>query len=102
VVVVANASDTFGLATTSAERVRGFGYVNVIRSDGLQELPTTVLYFVAGFENEANRLAQQLEIPPQIVQPRPEGQLVEGNADAELLVILGNNWREVTNLDSPQ
>jgi len=88
VVVVANASDTFGLATTSAERVRGFGYVNVIRSDG--------------FENEANRLAQQLEIPPQIVQPRPEGQLVEGNADAELLVILGNNWREVTNLDSPQ
>ena len=101
VVVVANASDTFGLATESSERVRELGYVFVIRTDGLRELSETALYFVEGFENEAYRLARQLGMPSRLVEPRPEGALVEGNAPAELLLMLGNDWREVTNLDTP-
>jgi len=79
--------------------VRELGYVFVIRTDGLREVPETMLYFVEGFENEAHRLAVQLGVPGRLVQPRPEGALVEGNAAAELLLMLGNDWRDMTNLD---
>lgn len=100
VVVVANASDTFGLATLSADRIRDFGYVFVIRSDGLQELENTAIYFAEGFQGEARRLAGQIGVPLRLVDPLPEGPLYEGDIDAEVVVMLGNDWPDVTNLDS--
>lgn len=100
VVVVANASDTFGLATRSADQIREFGYEFVVNTDGLGELPDTAIYFAEGYELEARRLADQIGAPRRLVAPRPTEPLHEGEIESEVLLMLGNDWREVTELDA--
>ena len=100
VVVVANASDTLGLASRTSAQLRELGYVDVSHTDGLRELPETTIYFAEGFEGEARRLARQIGVPLRLVEPRPDGPLYKGNVESQLLVMLGNDWSEVTNLNS--
>jgi hypothetical protein len=99
-VVVGNASDTFGLATQTTTRLQELGYVFVVRSDGITESEDTAIYFADGYEGEARRLAFQIGVPLSLIEPMPDEPIVEGNADEDLLLYLGNDWRDVTNLDS--
>lgn len=102
VVVVGNASDTYLLATDTMPTIQELGYVFVIRTDGVREMAATRVFFLDGYELEARRLARALGISLDRVEARPAEQLVEGNnADAHLLLLLGNDWEDATNLDEP-
>ena len=46
------------------------------------------------------RLAGQIGLPPERIAERPAEQLVVGDADLHVLLLLGNDWRDVTELDT--
>lgn len=98
VVVVANASDTLGLASQTIDDVAEFGYVFVIKTDGLQESEHTAVYFAEGYEGEAERLADQLGVDRRLVAPLPDEQILKGTSDPDVVLWLGNDWRQATNL----
>ena len=100
VVVVGNASDTFLLATRTTPQLLGMGYAFVIRTDGLRELDETMIYYSPGRIGEAHRLAGQIGLSPERIAERPAEQLVVGDADFDVLLLLGNDWRDVTELDT--
>jgi hypothetical protein len=101
VLVVANASSTFGLATESSQHLRDdHGYLTIFRTVGLQEVGESVIFFSDGYEAEANRLADQIDLPRDRVEPRPvSGLNVEGDAPGQLVLVLGNDWEDITNLE---
>ena len=59
-----------------------------------------MIYYSPGRLGEAHRLASQIGLPSQRVAERPAEQLVVGDADFHVLLLLGNDWRDVTELET--
>ncbi len=92
-VVVANGAEIGGLATSTADRLTGIGYVDVQPTDGLVIVDTTIVYYADGFEPSAVRLAEDLELDPENVAPIDEAPEISGDftATADLLVYIGTD-----------
>jgi hypothetical protein len=87
--IVANATNVDGMANQTRDDLLRLGYASAIIDDALVDRADTVIYFAAGRRPEAERLAGQLGIGPDRVQPRQPGAITVGNQDAELWLVIG-------------
>ncbi len=86
---VANATRAPGIATDHAAILRGIGYVDATAIDAATDSGTTSVYFSYGFRAEARRLAQQIGLDENVVQPRPTDSLTVDAIDADLWLVVG-------------
>ena len=66
----------------------------------VREVEETMLYYSPGRIGEAQRLASQIGLAPERIAERPDEQLVEDEAESHVLLLLGNDWRDVTELET--
>ena len=88
-VVVANASDASGIASRTADELRGLGYTTVSATNAASVRPNTIVVFAPGFEAEAARLASQLQVPPEQINAQPAGPITINDTPGDLWVLLG-------------
>lgn len=86
-VLVLNGSGLSGVAGTASQSLAAAGYVT-LDPDNATATPTTVVYFVPGFDADAAAAATVLGIPATAVQPLPTPPPVNP-ADANVIVVLG-------------
>lgn len=91
-IVVANATGVESVAGVFRDRIRPLGYTEVYATAAKQEIVGSTIYYLPGFEDEALRLAAEVEYTPQQVV----GVAVQSDAPAywlnrefEILVIIG-------------
>lgn len=87
--VVANATDSPGLAARTIADLRAIGYADSVPTDALDSRRETVIFFVEGRAGEAQRLAAQLSLDASRVQPRGTDQLTYADANGEIWLLLG-------------
>ena len=88
-VAVANAANRGGLASRTAARLRELGYVDVRTADSVTLVPV-VAYFADGFELEAVRLLEDLEVGNGTVAPLADAPSVNpAPGDVAILFVLG-------------
>jgi hypothetical protein len=91
VVVVANASGVQGAAGAQSEMIAAGGYQVLPAGNAeQQDLQTTQVHYVAGYEAEAAKLATEIDAGEGAVQPMPEPPPIE-LAGAQVLVLLGTD-----------
>jgi hypothetical protein len=89
-VLVANGSGVSGAAAAISERLQPNGYVMLDPTNG-SDTSTTLVYYVEGYQADAEAIATSLGVDVTNVAPMPEplpGDIV-GVADAKVLVHLG-------------
>ncbi len=91
VVVIANGSGRGGVAGRVAENLAELGYATPATAN-TGRTATTVVFYAAGFENEAIRLALDLGLDIDRVVDLALAPVLEPAVAAELLVVLGRNW----------
>lgn len=96
-VLVANATRTEGAAGRVTEKLRLAGY-NVVPPTDAPKEDASVVHFGAGYEAEAQVVAQALELPPTSVQPLPEPAPISDLRGASVLVLVGP---ELANTPAP-
>ena len=87
-VLVANATRTEGAAGRITERLRVAGYDVRPPTDAPKE-DASVVHFAAGYELEAQVIAEALELPPTAVEPLPTPAPVSDLREATVLVLVG-------------
>ena len=89
-VVAANGANVAGAASRVALRLEEIGYVDVLPLNGSDIFEFTVVYYAEGFEDSAVRLAADLDLLPDFVEPIENSPSVADlPADVELLVYVG-------------
>jgi hypothetical protein len=89
-VVAANGANIAGAALRMATRLEEIGYVDVLPVNGTDIVELTTVYYAAGFEEAALRLADDLDLLEEFVAPIENAPAVsELPADTELLVYIG-------------
>ncbi len=88
-VAVANGTDAPGIAAEHVAILNGLGYLDATASDALTVSATTSVYFADGFRSEARRLAQQVGLDENVVQPRPTDPLTVDAIDVDLWLVVG-------------
>jgi hypothetical protein len=89
-VAAVNGANVAGTASRAAARLAEIGYVDVLPRDGTEIVEFTVIYFAAGFDEAALRLADDLDLLPDFVEPIdavPE--IADLPADIELVAYIG-------------
>jgi hypothetical protein len=89
-VVVLNGSGKTGVAKRSTDALIALGYSTLPAANAPQQVPTTLVYFVEGYETEALAVAQALSLAPAAAQPLPEPP-PSPPGEAHLMVILGQD-----------
>lgn len=92
IVIVANASGVSGAAGTKTQQLQAAGYqaVDPTNAPPDMELDTTQIMPTAGFEAEAAKLAGELGLQPESVQPLTDPPPVD-LAGANILVLMGTD-----------
>jgi hypothetical protein len=92
ILIVANASGVSGAAGTKTEQLQAAGYQTVTATNAPadMELETTQIMPTAGFEPEAAKLAGELGLQPESVQPLTDPPPVD-LAGANILVLMGTD-----------
>lgn len=90
VVLVANGSGLSGAAALNATRLEEIGYVDVLMRNGTTTVEFTTIYYADGFEEAADRLAEDLDLLPEFVAPFAEAPaVIDLPAGVELLAYIG-------------
>jgi predicted component of type VI protein secretion system len=91
-VVAANGANVAGAAQRVADRLISLGYADVTPLDGTDIVEFTTVYYADGFEAPAARLAEDLELDDQFVQPLADApEVPDLPTDASLLVYVGRD-----------
>jgi hypothetical protein len=89
-VVTANGSGIAGAAAANAARLESVGYVDVVPRNGTTVVDLTVVYYVDGFEEAAQRLATDLDLLPEFIAPLDQApEVLDLPADAQLVAYIG-------------
>jgi LytR cell envelope-related transcriptional attenuator len=99
-VLVGNASGTFNLAARTRLALLDMGYPFVSSTVGLSPSSTSTIFFAPGLEGEAQRLAREIGAPANLVTARPAEPVVRADQEFDVLILLGDDWDEVTDLES--
>ena len=92
VVAAVNGANVDGIALRVVTELDDLGYVDVLPLNGTDIEEVTTVYFAAGFEEAALRMADDLDLPPESVAPIEDSPSVTGlPADIELLVYVGRD-----------
>ena len=90
IVGVANGAGIAGAAARNVVRLTEAGYVEVTPLDGSDVVDLTVVYYADGFEAAAVRMAEDLDLLPEFVQPLEDApEVVDLDPDVELLAYIG-------------
>ena len=89
VVASANGAGAQGAASRMAEQLNGLGYVDVQLFDGTDIIDFTVVYYAAGYEQAAARMAADLDLLPQFIAPIAEMPDVPGIGLVQLVAYVG-------------
>ena len=90
VVMVANGSSIRGLAGSTADQLKAAGYANTTATDATQNVTSTLVYFVEGFEGDAQAVSTTMGLPAERgVQAMPGAPPVASLGEAKVLVVLG-------------
>ena len=88
--IVANGSNISGAAARNVERLTALGYTDIAPRNGTSIAEFTTVYFADGLEEEALRLAEDLDLLPEFIAPLAEApQVLELPADVQLLAYIG-------------
>ncbi|MFM2183548.1 MAG: hypothetical protein RJB61_1842 [Actinomycetota bacterium] len=91
-VVVANATGVESVAGVFRDRIRPLGYTEVYATAAKQEVVGSTIYYLPGFEDEALRLAAEVDYTPQQVvgvATQTDAPAYWLNREFEILVIIG-------------
>jgi hypothetical protein len=88
-VLVANGTQTKGLAAKTAVPLKSKGFPLVTTADATQQATTSQVYFVAGSEGDAKAVAAALGLPSARVAPMPATPPVASLGSNKVLVLLG-------------
>jgi hypothetical protein len=88
-VVVANASGVDGAAGSVTTTLQQGGYATGTATDAPATVATTAVYFVSGFDREAQAVATAIGGQPAIAQPMPTPPPIADTQGANVLVVLG-------------
>lgn len=88
-VLVANGSSVNGAAGTQTDELEALGYVTATPTNAAERVPATIVYYTAGFEPEARRLAESLGLAGTAVAKLPAVAPVDDLQLSNLLVVLG-------------
>lgn len=92
VVAAVNGANVVGIALREAIELDDLGYVDVLPLNGTDIEEVTAVFFAAGFEEAALRMADDFDLPPESVAPIEVSPSVTGlSADIELLVYIGRD-----------
>ena len=88
-VIVANASGIDGAASRLTTNLKAKGYNAAQPTNASQNVSTTAVHFVAGYEAEAKAVAAAFGAPASAVAPMPSPPPISNLASAHVLVLLG-------------
>jgi hypothetical protein len=89
-VLVANGSSIRGLAGQTADQLKAAGYTQAAATDATQNVSSTLVYFVEGFEADAQVVSTTIGLPAERgVQAMPGAPPVASLGEAKVLVVLG-------------
>ena len=92
VVAAVNGSNVAGTALRVATELEELGYVDVLPLNGTEIEEVTTVYFAAGFDEAALRMADDFDLPPESVASIEDSPSVADlPADIELLVYIGRD-----------
>jgi hypothetical protein len=92
IVVAANGANVAGAALRMATRLEELGYVDIAPLNGTDIVEFTVVYYADGFEEAAQRLAEDLDLLAEFVGPLEDAPAVADLPDdVELLVYIGRD-----------
>lgn len=87
--LVANGSGVNGAAGAATDALESLGYVTGTPTDAAERVPETVVYFVDGYQKEAEALAEAIGASASSVAPIPPVAPVADLQLANVLVVLG-------------
>ena len=89
-VAAANGANIAGAASRMTLRLEAIGYVDVASLNGTDIVDLTTVYYAAGFEEAAVRLADDLDLLDSFIAPIANAPEVDAlPTDTELLVYIG-------------
>ena len=93
-VLVANGTSTNGLASTVKSKLQAEGYQTLTSTNSSEQVTATIIYYRPGYQNEANAMAQFLNLSPTAVQAMPAQAPVSSAAaasanSANIIVVAG-------------
>jgi hypothetical protein len=92
IVVAANGANVAGAALRMTTRLEELGYVDIAPLNGTDIVEFTVVYYADGFEEAAQRLAEDLDLLAEFVAPLEDAPAVADLPDdVELLVYIGRD-----------
>lgn len=68
------------------------------RPDGSRDFGETFVHYTDGFAREPRRLGDALGVAFDRVRPLPDWRLLEKELDFDVVLLLGNDWREFSSL----
>ena len=88
--VIGNGDGRFRLASTTADRLRPLGY-DIDLGDALAPVDATIIYYRPGFEDEAEIVAEDVDVPDAIIAAFPtNGAQITNSDDAgDVILVLG-------------
>ena len=87
--MLANGDGRFNLVGRNADRLLALGYVEIDQTDVGDRPPATIIYYRPGFDDEAERLAGDLQTPNATITALPDTPVTGNDAAGELVVVLG-------------
>lgn len=92
-VIVLNGGGVAGAAGSTTEMLSGAGFdlTDPANAEGSPGIEVTAVYHSEGFDDEATSVASVLGRPADVVQPKPGEDLGPGSAEADVVVVLGQD-----------
>lgn len=87
------------LASRTRQGLLDLGYAFVSSTIGLQPSPTSRIYYAPDRAGEAQRLARDIAGSRELIAARPNVPVVRADIDYDVLIFLGDDWDEVTDLE---
>lgn len=90
-IIAANGSGITGLAGKTKTQLAAAGYTAVIATDATADAPTSIVYFVPGFDKDAEAVAASIGMPPARLAQMPDPSQVPVSAvgDVKVVIVLG-------------
>lgn len=92
-VIVLNGGGVAGAAGSTTEMLSGAGFdlTDPANAEGSPGIELTAVYHAEDFDDEATSVASVLGRPADVVLPKPEEDLGPGSAEADVVVVLGQD-----------
>ncbi len=88
-VLVANGSGKTGAAAATSAQLKAAGWDTLPPVNASADVPSSHVYYVSGFQSEANEIAASLHLPSTVVAPYSTAVPISSIGTAEVVVVAG-------------